>query len=131
MSDEEKRTDAQAPGFKKYPDHSVVIEKSGKTVFISVGSSKLCFTQSSILLTETGYEPVYYCPREDIDFIKLKELDQTTYCPFKGEARYWALKEDEQETPILWGYDTPYEEVRGLDQYAAFYSDRTRLQILS
>ncbi len=118
------------PGYKSKPDHDVSYKNINDHISVSSGGVLLSNTEHAILLTETGYSPVYYLPRSEINFDALKEVSLTTYCPFKGAARYWALKDDANDKPVLWGYDDPYEEVSILSKYAAFYTDRVEFRVI-
>ena len=115
----------RAPGFSKHPDHQVVLSEANQSVRILAGELTLAESRQAIRVDESRHDPVYYVPREDVALDILAEMELTSYCPFKGTARYWSLKEEGQE--IAWAYDDPYEEVRRLAGHIAFYTDRTRL----
>ncbi|MCK0070900.1 DUF427 domain-containing protein [Kordiimonas laminariae] len=117
------------PGYAKNPDHQVNCENVTIDIKVSAAGVLLSRAQNAILLTETGYSPQYYVPRSAINFDALKEISLSTYCPFKGQARYWAIKDDEEDTPVLWGYDDPYLEVKQLSACAAFYTDRVEFRV--
>lgn len=117
------------PGYSKKPDHHVITEEVTVDIEVKAGGVLLSHAQSAILLTETGYSPVYYLPRSAINFDVLNEISLSTYCPFKGKARYWAISGDEENIPVLWGYDDPYSEVKQLSEYAAFYTDRVEFRV--
>lgn len=122
MTTDQSLTGNSGPGYAKYPDHSVTLEEFPGIVIVTLNDEVLARSKAAILLTETGYSPVYYLPRADVDFKALDEVDQSTYCPFKGTARYWQLAGGAE--PVAWGYDAPYDEVQKLSKCIAFYSDR-------
>ena len=113
------------PGYKDYPGHSVeLIPLSGEVQVKALGTV-IATSSKTLRVDETRYPPVIYVPRSDVDFDKLTENDHTTYCPFKGEARYWNIQVgDDFLGNAVWGYDTPYDEVAVLKDYVAFYSDK-------
>ena len=113
------------PGYKDYPDHSVeLIPLSGEVQVKALGTI-IATSSNTLRVDESRYPPVIYVPRSDVDFYKLTENDHTTYCPFKGEARYWNIQVgDDFLGNAVWGYDTPYDEVAVLKDYVAFYSDK-------
>ena len=113
------------PGYRDYPDHKVAVKPlEGEVKVVALGQP--IATSSNTLLVEEGrYAPVIYVPRSDVRFEFLRENDLTTYCPFKGDARYWNIQVgDDHIGGAVWGYDTPYDEVAELADYVAFYKDR-------
>ena len=114
-----------APGFKKYPDHSITLEPLSGAVQIEAFGQVIAETSQALLLREGKYAPVAYIPRADVRFDLLKANSDTTYCPFKGEARYWDIQVGgDSVSAAVWGYDSPYDEVARLSNYVAFYPDR-------
>ena len=59
----------------------------------------------------------------------LRRTTHTTYCPFKGHACYWSLKDEPQMENVVWSYEGPYPEVAELKDYVSFYTDRVDQQI--
>lgn len=113
------------PGYRDYPDHRVMVKPLEGVVRVTALSRIVAQTAGALLLEESRYSPVVYVPRADVDFSLLQENDQQTYCPFKGEARYWDIRVgDDHIGSAVWGYDTPYDEVGVLKDYVAFYADR-------
>jgi len=112
------------PGYLKYPEHKVAMRLFDGHVAVLANGSEVAASENAILLTETGYSPVYYLPRSDVDFDLLSADSLLTYCPFKGHARYWCLADDQDGKPVAWGYDAPFDEVETLSGYVAFYGDR-------
>jgi uncharacterized protein (DUF427 family) len=44
------------------------------------------------------------------------------YCPFKGHAAYYSLKDGPENA--VWTYEKPYDEMSVLRELLAFYPDR-------
>lgn len=116
------------PGYLHRPEHEVKLRAFGGRVIAMMGEKVLASSDHAILLTESGSSPVYYLPKGDISFDLFEDMDLSTHCPFKGQARYWRLRDGGKE-PVLWGYDEPYDEVAELKGYVAFYGDRVNLQV--
>ena len=75
-------------------------------------------------VVETKHEPLIYFPRRDVRMEYLESVDHTTYCPFKGHARYWQVRiQDRLSTNAAWSYENPMDEVAGLKDYIAFYGE--------
>lgn len=113
------------PGYKDYPDHSVTLIPFSGDVTVTALGARIASTSAAIRVEESRYTPVIYVPRADVDFAFLVENDHSTYCPFKGEARYWNIRVGNDFLgSAVWGYDTPYDEVSALKDYVAFYADK-------
>ncbi|MBL4788560.1 MAG: DUF427 domain-containing protein [Kordiimonadaceae bacterium] len=118
-----------APGFVAKPDYSITTADFSGRVQVYAGGQMLADSHHAILLTETDMPPVYYFPKDDVNFGNLQAVDKTTYCPFKGHANYWRISGQEAESgPAVWGYAEPYEEVAYLDGYVAFYANRVEIR---
>ena len=53
-----------------------------------------------------------------------------TWCPYKGECRYYDLTVDgERLTNVAWAYDDAFEAVAAIRGHVAFYTDRVDLRI--
>ncbi len=119
-----------APGFKTHPQHTIELEPAGKHVRISFGGKTIAETSGAIVMTETGYAPVFYIPMSDIDGSLLIAGSRRSRCPFKGEARYHGIAVgSEQVENAMWLYDDPYDEVAGIAGHAAFYADKVTIDI--
>jgi len=116
------------PGYRDHPDHKILLDRHSGGITVKIRGNLVAESYHAILLTETGYSPVYYLPRSDVNFAVLDTVDLSTYCPFKGYARYWRLAADDDGEPIAWGYDEPYSEVSKLLGYVAFYDDRVTIE---
>lgn len=114
-----------APGFQKHPDYRVDLEAISGTVEVEFGGEIVAKSGNAIRVLETKHDPVIYVPRVDVRFEHLEETDHATYCPFKGDARYWSIVAgDRTSENAVWGYDAPYDEVAALVDYVAFYTSR-------
>jgi uncharacterized protein (DUF427 family) len=118
-------TDKSAPGFQKHPDYRVDLEPVGEPVRVVFAGQPIAATEGAVRVLETKHDPVIYVPRTDVRFDCLAATDHTTYCPFKGDARYWTITVgDRRSENAVWGYDDPYDEVADLSDYVAFYTSR-------
>jgi uncharacterized protein (DUF427 family) len=115
-----------APGFAKHPDHTVAIAPQGGVLRAMLEGQEIACGIGALRLSERGYPERFYFPREDVDASRLVESGHTTYCPFKGTARYWHLKraDGEIEENAAWAYDDPFLECASIAGFVAFYSDK-------
>ena len=91
-------------------------EVAGETILDS-GSVQVMY--------ELGHGPVYYVPRGDLRQDLLTANDHSTYCPYKGDARYWDLAvADRVIENAVWAYHDPYPEMAALDGLMGVYWER-------
>src|SRR2546430_13495301 len=73
------------------PDHPISIERNSARVVVSVAGRVVADTGNALTLREADYPAVQYIPREDVDFSQLERTDYATYCPYKGDCRYYSI----------------------------------------
>ena len=111
--------------YHRFPDYKVDLETSPQRVRVSLGGEIVADSRATLTVRETKHEPVVYFPREDVRFEALERTNHKSFCPFKGEASYWTLRvADRTEENAVWSYEDPFDEVAGLTDYVAFYTDR-------
>jgi len=80
---------------------------------------------NSLRVVETAGAPVYYIPPEDIKMGYLHPTHHSSFCEWKGTAKYWNVKVKDRETNnAAWGYPRPesgYEPIAG---FLAFYAQK-------
>lgn len=96
---------------------SLCVEHAGRTVAPSAGGWRVL---------ETSHPPVYYLPPDSIAPGMLRAKDRTTFCEFKGTARYWDLVDGERIVvrDAGWSYPSPAPAFSALAHHAAFYAGR-------
>jgi len=114
-----------APGHAKHPDHRVDITRSKTAVVVEFGGATIASTRAPLLVDESRHSIVYYIPRADVRMELLTATEHTSYCPYKGTARYWTIAAGGRRAEnAVWAYDEPYDEALPLKGHVAFYSDR-------
>ena len=81
-----------APGFADHPDYRVDFAPCAKRVRVMFGSETIADSTRVMLMRETRHIPVYYFPRDDVRLDLLTDTDNTSFCPFKGDASYWSIE---------------------------------------
>ncbi|MGF1618994.1 MAG: DUF427 domain-containing protein [Rhodomicrobiaceae bacterium] len=113
-----------APGFRKRPEHRVDLEAGPARLRVVFAGQTIADTVTAITVKETNYAPVHYIPLTDVKADLLNPGSHTSYCPFKGTARYWSIEANgERVENAVWAYDEPYDEVAALKGHVAFYPD--------
>lgn len=107
------------------PDHPITIEPAAAVVTARLGGAFVGRTEDALVLREQGYPPVLYLPPVDLDQWTLQESDHTTWCPYKGEARYWHVVagEDRAEN-AAWAYPDALPAVAEIADRVAFDVER-------
>src|SRR3954471_24329873 len=118
-----------APGFKKYPGHSIEVAPAKERVRVTLNGEVIADTKDAVALTEamgTGKSTVapvvYYVPRKDVKMERLERTAHSTHCPFKGDASYFSIKDGPQNA--VWSYEQPYDEMALIKDRLAFYPDK-------
>ncbi|HKJ87311.1 MAG TPA: DUF427 domain-containing protein, partial [Gammaproteobacteria bacterium] len=74
-----------------------------------------------VRVLETAGPPTFYLPPADVDREALAPVEGTTFCEWKGTARYFALAGDSGGGAVAWCYPDPKPEFEGLRDWLAFY----------
>ena len=116
---------SRAPGHQKWPEHKVQEERLAQTIRVEVNGEVVAESSAVVKVVEDGSPDRYYFPRTDVKMELLAPTDTTTECPFKGTARYFDLRtDDETLDEAVWSYESPYEELAELKDRVAFYDDK-------
>ena len=107
------------------PDHPITIARNPHRVVVAVAGRVVADTRAALTLREARYPPVHYIPREDVDMALLEPTDHATYCPYKGDCRYFSIPiGGERSANAVWSYEAPYDAVAAIKDRLAFYPDR-------
>jgi len=110
------------PGYKKHPDHRITTKPAGVRVQVKLDGELIADTRDAIEMKEGDYPVVYYFPRKDVKMERLSRTNHQTYCPFKGHASYYSLKNGAENA--VWTYEKPYDEMSAIKERLAFYPDK-------
>ncbi|WCE05996.1 DUF427 domain-containing protein [Pseudoxanthomonas sp. JBR18] len=105
------------------PDHPITLAAHAGRVVVTLNGTTLADSPRALLLQEAGYPPVYYLPRADVDMRALARTPESTYCPYKGHAAYYAPV-GTAGPGIAWSYERPHAAVHAIAGHLAFYPDR-------
>jgi uncharacterized protein (DUF427 family) len=110
------------PGWKKHPDHRITTKPAGVRVQVKLKGELIADTRDAIRMEEGDYPAVYYFPRKDVKMERLVRTTHQSYCPFKGQASYYSLKDGAENA--VWTYEKPYDEMSVIKERLAFYPDK-------
>jgi len=110
------------PGYSNNPDYIVNYEASPKRIRVVYKEEVIVDATDALILYESNHVPIYYFPRNSVDFNKLIPSDHLTNCPFKGNASYYSIiVNDYKSENAVWSYENPFDEILGIKNYVAFY----------
>ncbi len=91
----------------------------------------IAYTDAPLRVLETSHPPVYYVPPDAIDEGVLEPTDTTSFCEYKGRARYFDLVVgDQRSKDAAWAYDEPLPGYEQLAGYVAFFPARVETALL-
>ncbi|MFI1095575.1 DUF427 domain-containing protein [Streptomyces sp. NPDC020917] len=112
------------------PDHPITVEPTGARVVVRAGGQVIADTAAALTLREADYPAVQYIPLADVAEGALRPTDTLTYCPYKGDASYFALTGPAGEVAdAVWSYEKPYDAVDVIAGHVAFYPQHVEIEI--
>jgi uncharacterized protein (DUF427 family) len=78
------------------PGTELYLEPSPKRVRVVVAGETVADSRRAMLLHESGHQPLYYFPPEDVRSELLEPSDRHTHCPKKGDASYHTIRVGDQ-----------------------------------
>lgn len=102
--------------------HPITIVPAEGRVRVRFGTRVIAETDRALELTEPWYRPVLYVPLADVSADVLVPSAHRTYCPFKGDASYYSLRDgDHVVDNAVWTYREPYDAVAPIAGHVAFH----------
>lgn len=100
-----------------------VAEPSARRITIVHRGVTLAATDAAVRTLETSHPPTYYLPPADILMSALVEVDGTSFCEWKGHARYFdVVVAGERLARAAWSYPEPTAGFAALRDHIAFYA---------
>jgi uncharacterized protein (DUF427 family) len=107
------------------PGMAVYLEPTPKRIRVILAGETVADSRRAMILSESGLQPVYYFPPEDVRSELLEPTDKHTHCPKKGDASYYTVRVGDRESKdAAWYYPEPLEGVLAIRDMVAFYWDR-------
>src|SRR5438552_8612978 len=108
------------------PGRALYLEPTPKRIRVVVAGETVADSRNAYLLHESGHQPIYYFPPQDVRADVLEASDRHTRCPKKGEASYHTIRVGDTVVEAgAWYYPTVIDgappELAGL---IAFYWNR-------
>jgi uncharacterized protein (DUF427 family) len=120
---------SEKPVLTPGPDHPITVEPAAGSVRIRFGDRQIAATTDALVLAEAGYPPVLYIPLEDVDSDVLEPSSHETYCPYKGDASYYTLRDgDRVAEDAVWTYPETHPAVQEIAGHVAFYPNQVEIE---
>lgn len=132
---------AHSEAFEKFPQHRIEIDDERVHARVTLKGRVLAETTRGLNLREGKYPDVVYIPREDVLMRHFERSEQSTHCPFKGDASYFDVdagksgegsndSDEGSRSEVAWSYETPFDQMQAIRDHFAFYSDRVEIEII-
>ena len=89
---------------------------------VQLGTAVIADTRRALRVLETSHPPSYYLPPEDCDLDRFVAADGSSFCEWKGVARYWTVRAEGQSAErAAWSYPEPTPGFTALRDHIAYY----------
>ena len=101
------------------------LEKT-KTLLVGEFGGILVETRDAFRVLETSHPPTYYLQAEDFRENALTAVSSSTFCEWKGEARYFDIQAPNGKiaTRAAWDYPSPSNNFLKLQGFVAVYPSK-------
>jgi uncharacterized protein (DUF427 family) len=107
------------------PGKALYLEPTPKRIRVEVGGVTIVDSRGAMMLHESGQQPIYYFPRQDVRADVLEDSDRHTHCPKKGDASYYTIRAGGEEVKDgAWYYPDPLPGAPPIKDLIALYFNR-------
>jgi uncharacterized protein (DUF427 family) len=101
------------------------LEPSTRRIRVLFAGEVIADTTRALRVLETSHPPVYYIPPQDLQTRWLERSSRSSFCEFKGRARYHGIKVgDRRSADAAWSYPDPTPRFEPIRDHLAFYPSR-------
>jgi uncharacterized protein (DUF427 family) len=118
------RPDPAGPGQESVWDYPRPprLEPEGRRIVVVLGGETIAETDRALRVLETSHPPTYYLPPDAFVPGALVPAPGTSFCEWKGSARYWTLRGGGVEAAAAgWSYPSPTAGFAALADHVALY----------
>jgi len=106
------------------------IAPESREVVVFWGTVEVARTTRAVRVLETSHPPSYYLPWPDVARHLLCEAPGSSFCEWKGPARYWSLIEaDRRLSSAAWSYPMPLAGAEAIADCVAFYASALECRV--
>ena len=93
-----------------------------KRVAVTYEGMVVADSVNAVRVLETASPPSIYVPPVDVDFAQLIDAPGSSFCEWKGHARYYSLADG---GPVVgWEYGDPTQDFLAIGHFLSFYPGR-------
>lgn len=113
--------------------HPITISPTKGRVQVRVNGELVADTAAALELREATIPAVQYIPLDDVAKERLTRTETVSYCPFKGDASYYAVTTSAGETveDVIWTYEQPFPAVAEIAGHVAFYPNKADISVVA
>lgn len=101
------------------------VEAEPRRVEVRLGGVEIASSEAALRALETSHPPAIYIPPADIAPEALEPAHGTSFCEWKGTARYFDVVAGEaRERRVGWAYPAPTVGFEALADHVSFYPGR-------
>jgi uncharacterized protein (DUF427 family) len=101
------------------------IEPTDAHVVVEHGGQTIADSRRALRVLETSQPPAFYIPPDDVRMDLLVPTDAHTFCEWKGQASYFAVRVgDHHVVDAAWSYPRPVPAFASIAGYIAFYAQK-------
>ena len=99
------------------------VENVSKHIQVVFNNVTIADTHEAKRVLETSHPPVYYIPKKDVRMEYLTEAAGSSFCEWKGQARYYAVQVGKRRAErVAWYYADPRRDFVAIKDHVAFYA---------
>ena len=99
------------------------VESSNERVRVIFNGVVIADSERAKRVLETSHPPTYYIPEGDVRMEYLTATQRTTWCEWKGRARYYTVMVgDRSAQEAAWAYPDPAQGYGAIKGHMAFYA---------
>jgi len=107
------------------PGRALYLEPTPKRIRVVVAGEVVADSRAAMMLHESGHQPIYYFPPEDVRAELLESSERHTHCPKKGDASYYTIRVGDHVVDAgAWYYPDPIDGAPPIKDLIAFYFNR-------
>ena len=101
------------------------IEAVRERVRVELGGATIADSTRAVRVLETASPPTFYIPTADVRMERLTLVPGSTFCEWKGTARYFDVRVGERiSSRAAWTYPEPSPAFAALRDHISFYAGR-------
>ncbi len=101
------------------------LDPDSREVVVRMGTLEIARSRSAVRVLETASPPTFYIPPGDVRMEALERATGSSYCEWKGAARYWSVEANgEHLVRVAWSYPDPLPAFDSIRDFVSFYPAR-------